>query len=45
MVVILPDGAYGDWLTTSVERTREFLMPYPADALVARPAPEEEAPA
>jgi putative SOS response-associated peptidase YedK len=45
MVVILPDGAYEDWLTAPVERTREFLLPYPAEALVATPVPKEEAPA
>ncbi len=39
MVVILPDGAYDDWLTAPVERTREFLEPYPADRLIAEPQP------
>ena len=37
MVVILPDGAYEDWLTAPVARTREFLLPYPAERLVAEP--------
>lgn len=35
MVVILPDGAYDDWLTAPVDATSDFLVPYPADALVA----------
>ncbi|WP_033460617.1 SOS response-associated peptidase [Bordetella bronchiseptica] len=35
MVVILPDGAYGDWLTAPAADTRDFLLPYPADRLVA----------
>lgn len=35
MVVILPDGAYGDWLTSPASDTRDFLLPYPADRLVA----------
>lgn len=37
MVVILPDGAYGDWLTAPAADTRDFLLPYPADRLVAEP--------
>ncbi len=37
MVVILPDDCYGDWLTADAVRTRDFLLPYPADALVAEP--------
>ncbi|ARP90342.1 DUF159 family protein [Bordetella genomosp. 9] len=36
MVVILPDGAYGDWLTGAGD-IRDFLQPYPADQLVAEP--------
>ncbi|OZI64632.1 SOS response-associated peptidase [Bordetella genomosp. 4] len=39
MVVILPDGAYGDWLAAAPGETRDFLLPYPADALVATPEP------
>jgi putative SOS response-associated peptidase YedK len=35
MVVILPDGAYEDWLTAPVEATKDFMAPYPADRLVA----------
>lgn len=35
MVVILPEGSYDDWLTCGAERTREFLNPYPHDALFA----------
>jgi putative SOS response-associated peptidase YedK len=37
MVVILPDGAYGDWLTASAADTTDFLNPYPAEQLVAEP--------
>ena len=37
MVVILPEGAYADWLTAPVADTRDFLQPYPADRLVAEP--------
>ncbi|CAP41339.1 SOS response-associated peptidase [Bordetella petrii] len=40
MVVILPDGAYGDWLTAGPDESRDFLVPYPADALVATPEPK-----
>jgi len=36
MVVILPQGSYRDWLDTTPGRSREFLLPYPADRLVAR---------
>ena len=37
MVVILPEGAYGDWLTAPADATRAFLVPFPADRLVATP--------
>ncbi|MNX11329.1 hypothetical protein D3C86_410890 [compost metagenome] len=37
MVVILPEGAYGDWLTAPVEATRDLLVPFPSDKLVATP--------
>ncbi|CUI81173.1 SOS response-associated peptidase [Achromobacter sp. 2789STDY5608628] len=37
MVVILPEGAYGDWLTVPADATRDFLVPFPADRLVATP--------
>lgn len=37
MVVILPEGAYGDWLTASADQSREFLVPFPSDKLVATP--------
>ena len=33
MVVILPEGRYGDWLDAPAGRTMEFMMPYPAEAL------------
>ncbi len=38
MVVILPEGAYGDWLTAPTDATRDFLVPFPADKLKATPA-------
>lgn len=37
MVVILPEGAYGDWLTAPADATRDFLVPFPADKVVATP--------
>jgi len=37
MVVILPEGAYGEWLTAPADATRDFLVPFPADKLVASP--------
>ncbi len=37
MVVILPQGAYADWLTAPPARTRDFLVPFPAEHLVATP--------
>ncbi|WP_313064792.1 SOS response-associated peptidase [Achromobacter animicus] len=37
MVVILPEGAYGDWLTASAAHSREMLVPFPADMLTATP--------
>ena len=37
MVVILPEVAYGDWLTAPAGATRDFLLPFPADELVATP--------
>ncbi|WP_063589242.1 SOS response-associated peptidase [Achromobacter ruhlandii] len=37
MVVILPEGAYGDWLTASADESRQFMVPYPSDKLVATP--------
>lgn len=37
MVVILPEGAYGDWLIASAEQSRDFLVPFPSDKLVAPP--------
>ena len=39
MVVILPEGAYGDWLTAPAADSRDFLVPFPADKLVATPMP------
>ena len=35
MVVILPEKAYQDWLEAPLNRAKEFLMPYSADAMVA----------
>ncbi|WP_241130678.1 SOS response-associated peptidase [Achromobacter xylosoxidans] len=40
MIVILPEGAYEDWLTAPVADTRDFLLPYPAERLVAEPQPK-----
>jgi putative SOS response-associated peptidase YedK len=37
MVVILPEGAYGDWLTALAEATPDFLVPFPPGKLVATP--------
>ncbi|MNQ84489.1 hypothetical protein D3C85_996190 [compost metagenome] len=37
MVVILPEGAYGEWLTASAEQSRDFMVPFPSDRLVATP--------
>lgn len=37
MLVILPEGAYGDWLTAPAADTRDFLTPYPAENLLATP--------
>jgi putative SOS response-associated peptidase YedK len=42
MVVILPDGAYGDWLAATAEQARDFLLPYPGEKLVAEPIPPKE---
>lgn len=42
MVVILPEGAYEDWLTAPVADTREFMVPYPADRLIAEPMEKAE---
>lgn len=35
MVVILPAGAYRDWLRAPVEHSAEFMRQYPADRLIA----------
>lgn len=37
MVVILPEGAYGDWLTASADESRAFLVPFPSGKLVTMP--------
>lgn len=42
MVVILPDGAYGDWLTATAEQSRDFLQAYPAEKLVAEAVTKEQ---
>lgn len=39
MVVILPQGAYADWLDAAPQHSMEFMQPYPADRLVATVAP------
>jgi len=41
MVVILPEGAYGDWLTAPAQESWDFLAPFPADRLIATPMPNE----
>jgi putative SOS response-associated peptidase YedK len=41
-VVILPEEAYGPWLTASADQSRSFLQPWPADGLVrTSPLPGE----
>ena len=35
MVVILPQRAYRDWLVATPAQSRDFLLPYPAERLVA----------
>ncbi len=35
MVVILPEGAYSDWLTATAAESRDFLREYPAEMLAA----------
>ena len=35
MLVILPQGAYRDWLVATPAQSRDFLLPYPAERLVA----------
>lgn len=40
MVVVLPDGAYEDWLTGAGD-IRDYLQPYPAEKLVAEPVTKE----
>ena len=39
MVVILPEKAYQDWLEAPLDRAKEFLVPYSADAMVAMAKP------
>jgi putative SOS response-associated peptidase YedK len=35
MVVILPEAAYGDWLTASAAQSHSYMQPYPSDLLQA----------
>ena len=35
MVVVLPEGAYQDWLTAPAEQTMRFMAAYPAERLTA----------
>jgi len=35
MVVILPPGAYDDWLDAPAARSQDFLRPFAADRLIA----------
>jgi putative SOS response-associated peptidase YedK len=37
MVVILPEGAYRAWLTANADQSRDILVPFPYDKLVATP--------
>jgi putative SOS response-associated peptidase YedK len=39
MVVILPESRYADWLGVDVSGERQFLVPYPAELLVAESWP------
>lgn len=39
MVVILDPADYDAWLECPVEQARDFLKPYPAELMVAEPAP------
>ena len=39
MVVILDEADYDAWLECPVERQRDFLRPFPAERLLAEPAP------
>ncbi len=43
MVVVLGEGAYDDWLTAPIERTRELLVPFSPDSLIATPVPRDGA--
>ena len=42
MVVVLPDAAYGHWLTAPVRETMDFMHPYPADQLEAVAVPRQK---
>lgn len=37
MVIILPEGAYGEWLSAPADATRDFLVPFPSEKLTATP--------
>lgn len=37
MVVVLPEEAYEDWLTAGADQSRDFLLPFPSEKLVATP--------
>jgi putative SOS response-associated peptidase YedK len=39
MVVILPEGAYQDWLERPLDQVNEFIVPHSADSLVAMAPP------
>ena len=39
MVAILPEGAYADWLTASADESRDFLVPFPSEKLIATAMP------
>jgi len=39
MVTVLPPDEYDDWLHATPELARTFMLPYPAEAMTAEPAP------
>jgi len=34
----LPESPYGEWVTASTDESRDFLVPFPFDKLVATPS-------
>lgn len=41
MVVVLPESRYDDWLRADAAGSRDFLLAYPAQDLLAEPQPRE----